>query len=774
MLLLIPAVVAAKSCTPKAGDGVTMEPCGTLDSQAWTLPTSNATSALSLLGSAGPPLCIDAGAGGSGDFLTMQACVATPSQQFRREDHPDGSSFIIHAPSDLCATVKHDVADSGTPVDVFGCGSQPGAQWGLSAANGEVKSLRLGSLCLSACTPPPAPPPLPTALSLPAFFGSHMVLQRAPSSARLWGTSVPGDAVTILLDGQNAAHAAANASGFWSAALPPQPASTERVLVVLSPSLGTNVSLVDVAFGEVLLCSGQSHMQFSVHQDMDGAAAISSSAAYPGIRMLTLANNVQAAPAYDVPMPLGGGWLPSTPASFGTANFSYPSAICYYTARELYQHHSGALPFGVISSSVGGSAIRFWNSDVARADASCGGAVDELAAACEMPFATPQAAGGGGGGDGGGGGGSADGWSDGCFYNGMIAPLAPMRLGAILWDQGEANDGDDCKAYGCKLAALAHDWRHRLFGQPEAVFTFDQLRADGGAAGMDAPAYAAAVIPNATFATRVDLQTCLANDTSEGHAVRKLEVGRRLALALRVSLYGEAPTPTSFGPTIVDADAAVRAGSQGVLNVTVRLQYAEGLHHADAPECDGCCAGRTGALIQGTPRTGDAWSVVLDDGATHAVCADASLGCDGQVLLLDGGRVSFLVHAPAITPPKLRGAVRAVLYGGKGPWLVDAVSQIDAGLGWAPSRALSLVRVLGGRRNLAAAATKHAPSAEQCVYPHPPRFGVEACALYNGAGSYDDHGGIAMAAQVWRAATPGGAARSQPNGRRVTHTGMVE
>ena len=43
--------------------------------------------------------------------------------------------------------------------------------------------------------------------------------------------------------------------------------------------------------------------------------------------MLTLANNVRTAPAYDVPTPLGGGWLLSLPASFGTANFSNPSAI---------------------------------------------------------------------------------------------------------------------------------------------------------------------------------------------------------------------------------------------------------------------------------------------------------------------------------------------------------------------------------------------------------------------------------------------------------------
>ena len=32
-----------------------------------------------------------------------------------------------------------------------------------------------------------------------------------------------------------------------------------------------------------------------------------------------------------------------------------------------------------------------------------------------------------------------------------------------------------------------------------------------------------------------------------------------------------------------------------------------------------------------------------------------------------------------------------------------------------------------------------APSGLKCVYPHGPRFGIEACGLANGVGGYDDH-----------------------------------
>lgn len=62
------------------------------------------------------------------------------------------------------------------------------------------------------------------------------------------------------------------------------------------------------------------------------------------------------------------------------------------------------------------------------------------------------------------------------------------------------------------------------------MLTFDQMRPGIDAAGgAGVPGYPeAGGIPNSCFVTRLDLQTCLANGTSAGHAIRKLEVGRRL------------------------------------------------------------------------------------------------------------------------------------------------------------------------------------------------------------------------------------------------------
>lgn len=561
-------------------------------------------------------------------------------------------------------------------------------------------------------------------------------------------------------------------------------------------------------------------------------------------------------------------WLQSAPASFGKADFSYPSAICYYFARELYTHFNSTVPIGIISASVGGSAIEFWQSPAARADKTCGGGINITSAcppntlATEVPEApeapTPAlalapaaaaaaeasssvAA-------------KAGGWTPSCFYNAMVHPLGNFIMKGILWDQGEANNGDDCSVWGCKLAALAYDYRTTLFKQPDLLFTFDQFRADPFAGGIGVPGYAK-LIPKAAFSSRVDLQTCLASDTSEGHAIRKLEVGRRLGMAARVSGYGEAPVVGSYGPMITAVSAAPAAaaaataasavGDGSLVEVTVTLANAGGLHHADLPDCDGCCAGAGGPLIQGSPKTGDAWIFGLTSGGTATVCQNTTHpSCTGQIAIhassspsgnssssgggvvtgaADGATVTMLVVLPA------GKSIEYVLYGGTGPWLSSSeeadvlVADSKRGVGSSSSvnptseqqqqqaskpATCNLTRlwekvdchvnmtnltspaITSADQCVAAccAATKftcnmaqwceagqgcpapgcyggnepsctrsagwvtfQSPAPEKCVYPHQPRFGLEACGLYNGVGGYDDHAGVAMPAQYFRA-----------------------
>ena len=86
-----------------------------------------------------------------------------------------------------------------------------------------------------ACGPPPPPPPPEKLSFLSATLGSHMVLQRAPQQAVVWGFTAPGAKVTTTMSSGSSSTlpdktlasfvATASADGTWRQKLPPTPAS---------------------------------------------------------------------------------------------------------------------------------------------------------------------------------------------------------------------------------------------------------------------------------------------------------------------------------------------------------------------------------------------------------------------------------------------------------------------------------------------------------------------------------------------------------------------
>lgn len=110
--------------------------------------------------------------------------------------------------------------------------------------------------------------PFPVAqcqLRLASYYSDHMVLQRGPQRAVIWGTaSRNGDTVTAQVRGQGSAVTGTVQNGAWKLKLPAV-TSTEPHVITVSSSEGT-VTLNDVLFGDIWLCSGQSNMEFSMSQ----------------------------------------------------------------------------------------------------------------------------------------------------------------------------------------------------------------------------------------------------------------------------------------------------------------------------------------------------------------------------------------------------------------------------------------------------------------------------------------------------------------------------
>ncbi len=131
---------------------------------------------------------------------------------------------------------------------------------------------------------PPAPWPFGPGFNFSGILSSHMVLQAAPAQSAVFGnvgTNDPSAAVAITLSsstGEQTKVAAVISSGRWKALLPPKTSVstvTWNITATLTCSGGAcsgSVQLVDVIFGDVYYCFGQSNLWW-VHIFMGRRAA---------------------------------------------------------------------------------------------------------------------------------------------------------------------------------------------------------------------------------------------------------------------------------------------------------------------------------------------------------------------------------------------------------------------------------------------------------------------------------------------------------------------
>src|SRR5271163_427647 len=132
-------------------------------------------------------------------------------------------------------------------------------------------------------------------------LGSHMVLQRAPQKAIVWGFGDPSTLTTLTMNGttyttmsQSEPVNAKNES-IWSVTLDPVSDEGPFDIHVSQPlANGTLVTITihDILFGDVWLCSGQSNMQLTVNMIYNATEEIANAGNYPKIRLFTAARDL--------------------------------------------------------------------------------------------------------------------------------------------------------------------------------------------------------------------------------------------------------------------------------------------------------------------------------------------------------------------------------------------------------------------------------------------------------------------------------------------------
>jgi len=377
-------------------------------------------------------------------------------------------------------------------------------------------------------------------VTLPAVVGSHMVLQR-DLPLPIWGWADPGEEVTVVF-GKQKATAKADVSGKWQVKLDPIPAGEALEMTITGKN---TIKLTDILMGEVWVGSGQSNMQWSVMQSVDGAKEIAD-AKYPKIRLFSVPLIPSGAPARDV----NARWAECSPETVGRF-----SAVLYFFGRDLQK--SLDVPVGLINTSWGGTRIEPWippagfasqkalkkdldalrgqltgYQDVLKANikilrpwfeiaekaAAAGETIPDPPALPAHPLNSNNASTG--------------------LYNGMVHPLVPFAIRGAIWYQGESNRGAGMY-YHELMKGLIQGWR-TVWGQGDFPFLFVQLAPyKYGGSETALPEIweaqtATLAVPNTGMAVTTDIATV--NDI---HPPNKQDVGKRLALWALAKTYGK-------------------------------------------------------------------------------------------------------------------------------------------------------------------------------------------------------------------------------------------
>jgi sialate O-acetylesterase len=281
-------------------------------------------------------------------------------------------------------------------------------------------------------------------------------------------------------------------------------------------------------------------------------------------------------------------WSVASNTSIGGPGWSYTSAVCWFTYRNVFNELGGKVPQGIIGNNWGGTPIQHWSSPDALKV--CNGGVDST------------------------------------LWNAMIVPYVtgPMTVRTAIWYQGESNVGQ-ASYYDCQFTAMISDWRAKL--PSLSTFGFVQIAAYtgyGNAPGGDlrqAQLSPLTNLPRIAFATAIDLVYPY-SAPGDIHPIAKQLISKRLSDSLLATEYSIVNTGPSISPFYSGATTKTNGVS---ISVSVTITGC----------VDGCSAttpyfvppGVTDAQVAG-------FQIQTNDAAKTWWNATATMSSDGNSIIL--------------------------------------------------------------------------------------------------------------------------------------------
>ncbi len=265
-------------------------------------------------------------------------------------------------------------------------------------------------------------------VKLPAIVSSNMVLQRN-TTVVLWGWADANEKIKIETSWlEKPLDIRANKEGNWRVEV--QTTNDKQAQTINIKGASNTITLENVVFGEVWLCSGQSNMEQPIKgyigQPVLGANMAIAKANNPNLRFFIVQANGSKTPLKDVKE--FRAWEAVTPNTVVEL-----SALAYFYGQQLQEILD--VPVGIIQTSWGGSVVQawiskeminnYWELNIEK--------VDITKKTKQIPTA---------------------------LYNAMIHPLIPYTIKGALWYQGESDHKKPNK-YKQLFPSMVKDWRSR-------------------------------------------------------------------------------------------------------------------------------------------------------------------------------------------------------------------------------------------------------------------------------------------------------------------------
>jgi sialate O-acetylesterase len=290
-------------------------------------------------------------------------------------------------------------------------------------------------------------------LKLSPVLQSNMVVQQN-QPFKVWGHAPAGTVVSIQADWQSAEISVKADAGNGFLGIIPVPVARKgdfsKHQITISAG-NEKLVLENLLIGETWICSGQSNMQFPLHQTLDSTKEVSA-ANHPQIRLFSGALNFSNEPLDSIK----GTWQECTP----TTVYKF-SAVGYHFGRELFEKLN--VPIGLVFTGIGASkAQAYVPREVLAADTLLNRVY--LKPYLDSPKSKEKI--------------------DGGFtfekvtrpfllYNAVIHPFINLSVKGFIWYQGESNRFER-KSYTRLTQAMIESWR-AAFGQGNLPFYFVQI-----------------------------------------------------------------------------------------------------------------------------------------------------------------------------------------------------------------------------------------------------------------------------------------------------------